>query len=398
MHPAGQGSWRVGIESSSSLLDIALFTRDACGLDVPADAGVPPPVATTVPDRRDALAPALRSPAGVEWLSWWDAIVAQVGAVQLGSLVLPASTHQRLETLAALDQGLLDWPDLDALAPRPALREAVRAVGAEARRWSGEQRRKVALDTRAGDPSPIAHTAVRDAAEAAMTRYAVPPERVRAGIVVLDVEGHWWHMAAPGVLVCSIATASDEARIRPLLDEAFRGGLEALDTVVTPMMPRRPPRPPSVLPGPLRFEGSGGSGLVLEQVLPYPDGFELQLRRSAMASGQVAPPGSREGAPSARGSKTSPFGGADRFVGLQLGLGFADGRGIAVEDLSAPDQPTEVVLNRFWRDADDEDVLWLWVMPLPPEGPVTLRATWAASRIDGASVTFDGGPVRQAAR
>ena len=183
MHPAGQGSWRVGIESSSSLLDIALFTRDACGLDVPADAGVPPPVATTVPDLRDALAPALRSPAGAQWLSWWDALVAQVGAVQLGSLVLPASTAERLETLAALDQGLLDWPDLDALATRPALREAVRAVGAEARRWSGEQRRKVALDTRAGDPSPIAHTAVRDAAEATMTQYSVPPERVRAGIV-----------------------------------------------------------------------------------------------------------------------------------------------------------------------------------------------------------------------
>ena len=178
MHPAGQCSWRVGIESSSSLLDIALFTRDACGLDVPADARVPPPVATTVRDRRDALAPALRSPAGAQWLSWWVALVAQVGAVQLGSLVLPASTHQRLETLAALDQGLFDWPDLDALATRPALRKAVRAVGAEARRWSGEQRRKVALDTRAGDPSPIAHTAVRDAAEATMTRYAVPP---RAG-------------------------------------------------------------------------------------------------------------------------------------------------------------------------------------------------------------------------
>ncbi len=144
MHPAGQCSWRVGIESSSSLLDIALFTRDACGLDVPADARVPPPVATTVRDRRDALAPALRSPAGAQWLSWWVALVAQVGAVQLGSLVLPASTHQRLETLAALDQGLFDWPDLDALATRPALRKAVRAVGAEARRWSGEQRRKVA--------------------------------------------------------------------------------------------------------------------------------------------------------------------------------------------------------------------------------------------------------------
>ncbi|MDA8077176.1 MAG: hypothetical protein M0Z40_18525 [Actinomycetota bacterium] len=187
---AGAGSWRAGIEDSSPLLDVALFVRDACGLEVPGAPGVPPLLTASVPDHSDVLSPALRGTAVAEWVSWWDALVAHVGAEQLGMLMLPASTAERLDTLAALHQRLFDWPELQALERLPALRAAVQHVGASARRFANERKHQVVDRARTGrGPSLVAWATLRDVAEATIKRFGVLPERVRAGVVVLDESG-----------------------------------------------------------------------------------------------------------------------------------------------------------------------------------------------------------------
>ena len=82
-----------------------------------------------------------------------------------------------------------------------------------------------------------------------------------------------------------------------------------------------------------------------------------------------------------------------RFVGLALEVAFADGRSARVEDLGRLDVDGDVILSRFWREGS-EDELWLWVAPLPPAGPVTVRADWLAFGIRGAVVGFEGALLR----
>jgi hypothetical protein len=366
---------------------LALYVRDACWLPVAAAAGIPPPLAGDVPDRSDLLEPNERAGVAARWVRWWEAIVAHEGASELGVLLLPSDPMARLATLGALAQRVLDWPELEVLADEPALQRAVRALHDEASRWCSEAARSARV---AGGPggSPIPHGLARAVAEEVIERTGARPGKVRAGALVLGVAGHWAHLAAPGVLVCSEATARDEDRIRPLLEEAFRSGIDALDVEVPAMTPRRAPRPASVLAGPIAFTGDGELELTLEAVLPYGDGFELLLRRRG-----GGPPPPEPMTPPGEVRKRDPWERPDRFVGLALEVAFADGRSAAIEDLTGPDVDGDVILSRFWREGS-EDELWLWAAPLPPAGPVTVRADWSAYGLRGATASFEGVRLR----
>ena len=173
--------------------------RDACRLPVAAAPGIPPPLAGDVPDRSDLLAPSEHADAAARWVRWWEAIVAHEGASELGVLVLPPDPMTRLATLASLAERLLDWPELEVLADEPALQRAVRALHDEGSRWCAEQARSART---AGGPggSPIPHGLARAVAEEVIERTGVGPGKVRAGVLVLGVEGHFAHLASPGVL------------------------------------------------------------------------------------------------------------------------------------------------------------------------------------------------------
>ncbi len=293
----------------------------------------------------------------------------------------------RLETLGALAQQVLDWPELEVLADEPALQRAVRALHDEGSRWSAERARSART---AGGPGggTIPHGLARAVAEEVIERTGVRPGKVRAGVLELGVAGHFAHLSSPGVLVCSEATARDEARIRPLLEEGFRSGIDALDVEVPAMTPRRAPRPASVLAGPIAFGGDGELELSLEAVLAYGDGFELLLRRRGGGPPPPEPP-----TPPEEGRARDPRGRPDRFVGLALQVAFADGRSAVTADLAGADVGGDVVLSRFWREAS-EDELWLWVAPRPPAGPVTVRADWSAYDLRGAVASFEGALLR----
>lgn len=278
MQRRGHESWRMGTDVHPSLAQLALYVRDACRLPVAAAPGIPPPLSGDVLDHRDLLEPSERAGAAARWVRWWEAIVAHEGASQLGVLVLPTDRMARLDTHAALEQRVFDWPELEVLGDEPALQRVVRTLFDEGSRWCSEQAR-VARTSGGPGGSPIPGGLARAVAEEVIERTGVRAGRVRAGVLVLGVDAHWAHLPSPGVLVCSEATARDEARIRPLLEEAFRSGVDALEVEVPAMTPRRPPRPASVLAGPVAFAGDGELELSLEAVLPYADGFELLLRR-----------------------------------------------------------------------------------------------------------------------
>jgi len=160
-------------------------------------------------------------------------------------------------------------------------------------------------------------------------------------------------------------------------------------------IPQKPrPLPPSVLREPLVLWSGPELGLACERVIPYPDGFEIELRRSGAMPPPVVPAGTILRQP----RRHDPWERPDRFVGLQVSMTFANGLHMLRDDLAGGDQQENfaLVVSRFWRKETDADTLWLWAAPLPPEGLVTVGVSWPSCGIESAAVEFEGGIVRPA--
>ena len=392
MSRAGAESWRVAVDDNPRLVQMALYIRDACNLDVPDDRSIPPRLLGQVVDHSGELTAEIRRSAGEQWLSWWQAIIAVEGAQQLGTLQLPGDGFERLEAVIAAHESLLDWPELDVLIDQPALREAVRANYTDAGRWHSERSHEAA---RARSTSAeFTHGIFRPIAEALAERLGVQPGRLRAAVFVVGVEGKWSSLVAPGVLLCSESIMVNPERFPALVEETFVSGLEALEVTLPAYQRKARPLPPSVLSEPLVLWSGPELGLVCERVIPYLDGFEIELRRSGGMPPAAVPAGTALPQP----RQHDPWERPDRFVGLQVSVIFANGLHVLRDDLAGPDQQEnfDLVVRRFWRKETDADTLWLWVAPLPPEGEVTLAVSWPACGIESAAVEFKGGLVRPA--
>ena len=73
---------------------------------------------------------------------------------------------------------------------------------------------------------------------------------------------------------------------------------------------------------------------------------------------------------------------------------FGDGRSQRVESLSGDGVDARITISPFLRRGSSDDTLWLGVMPLPSEGPITLSVTWRSKGIEEAAVQWPGGAVR----
>lgn len=234
----------------------------------------------------------------------------------------------------------------------------------------------------------------RPIAESLVERHGVQSGRLRAGVLVVHVEGKWSSLAAPGVLLCSESMLADLERFRVLVEGAFVSGLGAAQVSRPAYAAKRRPLPPSVLSAPLILWSSPDLGLVCERIVPYADGFEIELRRTGgmlpvpLPAG-IVPPRPRQHDPRER---------PDKFIGLQISVTFANGMHVLRNDLAGGDQQGnfDFVVSRFWRRESDADTLWLWVAPLLPEGEVALGVSWIACGIESAAVEFEGGLVRPA--
>ncbi|HVC13625.1 MAG TPA: hypothetical protein VND62_02065 [Acidimicrobiales bacterium] len=135
---------------------------------------------------------------------------------------------------------------------------------------------------------------------------------------------------------------------------------------------------PAVISAPLvLWQGTGAASLTCERVIAYPNGFEIELRAEGLLIQDADMPRDR----SSRGFW--------HFGALQLAVSFADGRSQHIEDLTSGDKEGPVTVSPFRRDDSTLEALWLWVMPLPADGPVRLVATWPLRGIEQAAVEFE---------
>jgi hypothetical protein len=380
MRRDGDGSWRLNVDDEARLLHTAIFVRDSCHLELPDTSFLPPLLAGDVPDRSAVLDPDLPAVAGEQWLSWWQDIVIFEAAKALGTLEVLEGPTGALDSHVIVDEHLLDWPTLDALASRPELRRAVQVSHDDAVRWQRSRDRRLrSLDPRARS---LPHIPLSAIAESVMERLEVSPARVRAAVSILDAEGDWSALPVPGLLLVSASLAADEQRLVPLLDAAFISGVEA-PAVPLPTRHRKVRQlPPSVIPEPVVLWEGPGASLTCERVIPYKDGFEIELGRHGL--GPPPTPGST--APRRRPNR--------QFSGLQVTLRYADGREELLDDVERDDREGLITVTTFGRPGYGDDTLWLWVMPLPPPGEVRLSIEWTTYGIEPVSVSFDGTTIR----
>lgn len=218
MQLAGTTSWRFAESARDSLPHVALFTRDALGLAVLPGPAVPPPLAGTVPDRRALLSDRERREAGRHWTGWWAALLdAEVQRQE----ERPDPGHPVSWAVRARREEVGSPPDFAALADRPALRRAVVETFPEALRWVD----RLDAGSRAERAGSFPYGLVRQVAEDVAFDRQVDVGAVRASAVVLEVEGIWWHLLAPGAVVCSAGATADPHTAHLVLRRAFESGL-----------------------------------------------------------------------------------------------------------------------------------------------------------------------------
>jgi hypothetical protein len=221
MHRQGSSSWRFG-HGDMGYLHTALFVRDAARLPVASSADVPPRLARDVADCAGLLPPGQRAAAGQQWVIWWRRLVRQAVREARRSVTPPPAgtdpddVEARIWYRFAGRGDIFDPPDFKSLAP--PLQSAVTATFESSRGWSSYE------PGGAGKPEMFAWRLVRDAAESTAADLGIPVGDVRGYADVLDVEGLWSYLAAPGCALCSAAVAYDPVAAAGLLRELFSSG------------------------------------------------------------------------------------------------------------------------------------------------------------------------------
>lgn len=216
MELAGTTSWRFEESAGDDLLHLALFVRDAVGLHVSPGPAVPPRLAGTVPDHRDLLREDERRVAGRQWDGWWAAVLD----LQDQSQHPPDADTARARRAGREQAGYP--PDFTALADRPALHRAVVDTWLHAHEWLSRRRLDFRLEQRGGC---FEYRLIRQIAEDVAFDHSVHVGAVQGRAVLLDVEGSWWHLLAPGTVVCSTAATAKPERAQLVLRRAYESGL-----------------------------------------------------------------------------------------------------------------------------------------------------------------------------
>ncbi|MFY9891731.1 MAG: hypothetical protein WAK71_25720 [Streptosporangiaceae bacterium] len=220
MHREGSRSWRFG-HGDMGYLHTALFIRDAVRLPVASSADVPPRLARDVPDYASLLPPGQRAAAAQQWVIWWRRLVRQAArearrsVTPLPAGIDPDDVETRNWYRYAGREDVFDPPDFKSL--EPPLQSAVTATFKSSLGWSS-------YEPGGAEPDRFAWRLVRDAAESTAADLGIPVGDVQGYADVLEVEGMWSHLPAPGSALCSAALACDPPAAARLLRELFSSG------------------------------------------------------------------------------------------------------------------------------------------------------------------------------
>lgn len=220
MYLQGSRSWQFG-HGDMGYLHTALFVRDAARLPVPPSADVPPRLARGAPDFAGLLPPGQRAVAADQWVRWWRRLVRQAARearqswTPLPADINPEDFEARIWHRFAGRKEVFDPPDFKSL--ESPLQSIVTATFESSSGWSS-------CGPGGVEPERFAWRLVRDAAERAAADRGVPLGDVKGYADVLEVEGLWSYLAAPGCVLCSAAVACDPAAAEGLLRVVFGSG------------------------------------------------------------------------------------------------------------------------------------------------------------------------------
>lgn len=205
MQLAGTRSWRMGCDEPRLLL-LALYVRDAAGLDAAAD----PPVA-----RLDPAVAATGEPvpevAAAQWTVWWSHLVASEPAVMRAI----QDAGGGMDSVRILSEHHMSYgpPGFEALRGSPELRELVARHDADSRAWAQERSQELIRHTTEPDRVRVEWEVVREA-ERLLGR---PVRPFRLQVSILPVAGaRSWRVAGDHMVV---------TRSRYLDVEAWRSDL-----------------------------------------------------------------------------------------------------------------------------------------------------------------------------
>ncbi len=220
MRVAGSKSWRLST-SSDQAADFCLYVRDALSLDV-SGSDIPPPLSGGVqPIELDIMTSDHRDLA-LAWQMWWRRLVRVIGATQLGRGLGSFSRDGYRQAHFEARQSV--WDPLEgfkSLSEYPVLRSAAQRSWPQGYEWSKTRGSSRFRPSSAGHRSPTP----KMVAEQVIEERHVSPDRVSAAVIVLEVNGRWFHLAAPGLLLCSEEFFFDDASFAQELKTTFESGL-----------------------------------------------------------------------------------------------------------------------------------------------------------------------------
>lgn len=216
MQVAGTLSWHT-VSDEPRLLLLALYVRDAAGLEAVADPPVPrlEPAVPSVAEAPPAVASA-------QWSAWWRRLV--VSAPEVGRAIEDAGGgHASLRVMADYHAGF-GPPGFEALRGSPELRDLVARHHEDAEAW--RQGRKRDLERWNTDQSRphLEHDAVREAER--RLGWKARPFRLQISILPVAGDG-FWRVGDEHVLVTRSRYLDTEAwrrDLQPIVDELARDG------------------------------------------------------------------------------------------------------------------------------------------------------------------------------
>lgn len=207
------GSWQFR-EADPQLLHLALYARDAGDLPVPAAADVPPRLAGQIAPASPAVAVDEQALAAQQWRTWWDSLITHVARDSRRRPVEDnADFLSMLDSMRHQHDQLLDPPEFRALEAMPVLRRLVAVTYEPALKWLEHQPDRAATG--------ISWEAAREAAESTAAERGVALGDLDATVYVLDVDGQWSSLVAPGCALCSRPLLANPVAARTLLRAAF---------------------------------------------------------------------------------------------------------------------------------------------------------------------------------
>ncbi|MHB8191324.1 MAG: hypothetical protein ACYDHP_13075 [Ferrimicrobium sp.] len=378
--------WSVRWDFQAELPNVVLYLRDFIQLETVISPHVPPAL-FSIDDPIDLQLSSTEIRLVTDaWLQLWELAVPRqpTNHADVTDALLVESRLLRGGT--SFDRVVAEAPLLHDLASSATVLNLLQLARNRALQWNRSRRREcIAFGDRYLQET---HAQVKSVAERVVDQLQLSPDfELTASITILDSEVEWWDLIRSGILLCTRVVAQDRSLFLDLLQEtllsasSLKAKTEWPEEIIIP----KHKLPPSVLPQPVVLADNGKMVLICEGVIPYPDGFELNFKRTddttdtSTASLLLDPDWEH------RWKNLS-----DRFNGLQLEVRFADGRKEFVTDLRREDRPGAPTVVRFDRDPSDGNSLWLWIMPLPPPGPVVVELSWPEQDITSVAFEFDG--------